>query len=788
MTRTAIGTYEVVRVIDRGGMAIVYEARQPALGRAVALKRLDIRSSDPSVAGRFIRESQIGASFDHPNIVTVFDFFEHDGVPHIAMEYLPRGSLRPWLPRLTLSQVCGVLEGMLAALAHAEQRRVAHRDLKPENVLITQRGGVKIADFGIAKAYTRLTRFTATGVAVGTPAYMAPEQALAQRVGPWTDLYSLGVMAFEMLSGATPFGSNDTPMAIMYRHVGTPPPPLTGVDPRLAAWVARLLEKLPERRPQSATEAWGALEEIVVDLLGPYWRRDAALVEPREDDFVTVWPPVAAVKPAPEAPAPVVVAPAPQIVEPAPQIAEPAPQIAEPVPQVVEPVPQVVEPAPVLPPTVPPAAAAVSPPPRRPRRRRTVAAVAACAAAVLAAAGALALAAGGGGGERDPSRPQAAAPYDFDGDGRATVVAGMPENRVVVLPGSGEPITGSDDEFGAAATSDDFDRDGRADLAVGSPGDDRVTVRYGGGRSQTLSGDASRFGAELAAGDLNGDGFADLVVGAPGGTGSIELVFGGPDGLGRTRTLAPASELHSGFGRVLALGDIDRDGDLDLVEGAPGDHGSFCAGRPTGPRRCQEMSDAGPASLAVGDVTGDRFPDIVQGHPDLGLGGSVLVWPGFQDGPAAQPIVVTQDTPGVRGTGQFGDRFGSSVVVGAIDDDGFADMVVAAPGEDDGAGRVTLVRGGGLGSSPGGRALSQASPGMPGQKTPGYAFGESVTLLDGDGDGRLDLTVAVPGEAGGAGALITVPGNGEDFDTRDATMFELGSAVLHPEIRLGLPD
>ena len=273
-----IGSYEVTRLIARGGMATVYEGRQPALERVVALKRLDLRSSDPTLVARFIRESRIAASFDHPNIVTVFDFFEHDGVPYIAMEYLPRGSLRRWIGHLSPTQVVGVLEGMLAALAHAESHGVAHRDLKPENVLVTRRGAVKIADFGIAKAYTQATTgFTGTGVAVGTPAYMAPEQAEGRPVGAFTDLYSVGVTAFEMLSGATPFADAGSPMAILYRHVNVRPPPLAGCDPRIAHWVARLLEKEPARRPPGATEAWDDLEEVVVDLYGPYWRRDAAL-------------------------------------------------------------------------------------------------------------------------------------------------------------------------------------------------------------------------------------------------------------------------------------------------------------------------------------------------------------------------------------------------------------------------------------------------------------------------------------------------------------------------------
>ena len=118
-----IGAYEVVRLIARGGMATVYEARQPALDRAVALKRLDLRTDDPTLAERFIRESRIAASFDHPNIVTVYDFFECEAVPYIAMEYLPRGSLRPFVGHLSQPQAFGVIAGVLAGLAHARAAR-----------------------------------------------------------------------------------------------------------------------------------------------------------------------------------------------------------------------------------------------------------------------------------------------------------------------------------------------------------------------------------------------------------------------------------------------------------------------------------------------------------------------------------------------------------------------------------------------------------------------------------------------------------------------------------------
>ena len=177
MSAERIGNYEIVRMLARGGMAVVYLVRQPALDREVVLKRLDLDSDDPAFAQRFVREARLAATLDHPNVVTLFDFFEHDGVPYIAMEYVSGGSLRAHVGRLRLAQALGVLDDMLSALAHAARQGVTHRDLKPENVLVTPRGTVKIADFGIALAHESVTRLTATGTALGTPAYMAPEQA-----------------------------------------------------------------------------------------------------------------------------------------------------------------------------------------------------------------------------------------------------------------------------------------------------------------------------------------------------------------------------------------------------------------------------------------------------------------------------------------------------------------------------------------------------------------------------------------------------------------------------------
>ena len=284
MTPEQVGPYRIVSQLGRGGMAVVYLARQPALARSVALKELaPFLAGDPALAQRFIREARVAGSLNHPNVVTVFDFLEQDGVPYIAMEYLERGSLRPFVGRMSVAQVAGVLEGLLAALSHAEAMKIVHRDVKPENLLVTSDGGIKIADFGIAKAMQQVATeemLTPAGATVGTPAYMAPEQAMAQEIGGWTDLYQSGIVAFELLTGAVPFRSDGTPIAVLMQHISDPVPPLpAGTPPALEEWVRRMTAKEPSDRPADARVAWNELEEIILEIQGPLWRRDARLGE-----------------------------------------------------------------------------------------------------------------------------------------------------------------------------------------------------------------------------------------------------------------------------------------------------------------------------------------------------------------------------------------------------------------------------------------------------------------------------------------------------------------------------
>jgi serine/threonine protein kinase len=279
-----IGRYRVERVIGRGGVAIVHLAHHPDLERAVALKELaGLSATDPTATARFLREARLGASLNSPNIVTVYDYFEHGGVPYIAMEFLARGSLRPLVGRLTDEQVVGVVDGILAGLADAHEKEIVHRDLKPENVMRTDDGTVQIADFGIATAYDELenANLTPLGEFVGAPGYVSPEQVLGKDATAASDLYSVGVIAFELFTGAVPFAETGGGSALLVSKVNQRAPSLSSLRPdldkRLADWVDNLLERDPGRRPDGAAAVGEALEDVAEAALGPRWRRKAAL-------------------------------------------------------------------------------------------------------------------------------------------------------------------------------------------------------------------------------------------------------------------------------------------------------------------------------------------------------------------------------------------------------------------------------------------------------------------------------------------------------------------------------
>ena len=435
---------------------------------------------------------------------------------------------------------------------------------------------------------------------------------------------------------------------------------------------------------------------------------------------------------------------------------------------------------------------------------------------------------------RAPPLPRAAVPFDFDGDRRPEIVVGMPESAEHAEDGPGGLVVihrgdrdatptvitprdaglpapyESDDEFGYSPQSGDFDRDGRADLAVGVPGRDLVTVLYGSAdglgsdRRQTF-GDrglpgGGRYGHRLVAGDFDDDGFADLAVGAPGedptvpGTGAIELLFGGSDGLTteRARTIERPDDDYFGFGRRLRTGHVNADRHLDLVVGAPdvpdgpAGHVAFCRGTERGPRRCQPLDDSGTSSVAVADVDGDGLEDIVQGdHIDDDGSGEIRLWRGGPRAPVASPQTITQASESISGNDEAGDLFGASVDAGDLDDDGFADMVVGVPGENGEAGGVIVIRGHRRGYAlSGGTAFTRAWAAIPGVPTPGEEFGWVLAIVRLSGDDRPDLMVTARNARRLERAILLMEAGPGAFapDETSVRPLRLGSAVEEPQI------
>lgn len=283
-----IGGYVIVRPLKAGGMGTVYLARQIELDREVALKELKGfghgSELDEQYTRRFKREARAIASLSHPNIVTVYEFFVHNDVPYMSMEFLPHGSLSPYMrDPLSLAQIGGILSGTLAGLAHAAENGIVHRDLKPDNLMVSREGRIKIGDFGIAKAPGPL--FTDDVVTTpnrhpGTPRYMAPEQVLGEEVGVWTDLYALGLIAWELFAKRHPHPYADSPVAQMMFHLTRDIASLeteVDVDAGMSNWVARLLAKEPGERTRSPQEARDELDALLSALIGSDWDRHASL-------------------------------------------------------------------------------------------------------------------------------------------------------------------------------------------------------------------------------------------------------------------------------------------------------------------------------------------------------------------------------------------------------------------------------------------------------------------------------------------------------------------------------
>lgn len=252
------GRYLLLERLGEGGMGLVYKAQDP-LGRTVALKTMRPELRDqPELLKRFQREARVAASLDHPNIVTVFEVGEHDGCHYLSMQFVEGmpldGVLRAG--RLPLQTVAKLISQAAAALDYAHRKGVVHRDIKPQNILIDQEQWLRITDFGIARLVDGSV-YTATGFLVGTPEYMSPEQAEGHHVDGRSDIYSLGIVLYEMVTGMVPFHT-PSPVSTALKHVQEAPPPprqaRPDLPPAVEQVIMRALAKHPAARYQTAAE------------------------------------------------------------------------------------------------------------------------------------------------------------------------------------------------------------------------------------------------------------------------------------------------------------------------------------------------------------------------------------------------------------------------------------------------------------------------------------------------------------------------------------------------------
>ena len=258
-----LGPYQIVSQIGQGGMATVYKAYHAAMDRYVALKVVATQlSNEPDFLQRFRQEARLIAKLEHPRILPVYDYGEADGVPYMVMRFLDSGTLKERLAAgpLSLQEVDQIFGELADALAYAHENGVIHRDIKPSNAMLDKRGDVFLTDFGVAKILEGSAGLTATGAVTGTPAYMSPEQAQGLKVDPRSDIYSLGIVLFEMLTGHVPFEA-ETPLAVLFKQIQNPPPPLSLVRPDLPYQFEAVLLKALAKNPADRYASMNAFRD-----------------------------------------------------------------------------------------------------------------------------------------------------------------------------------------------------------------------------------------------------------------------------------------------------------------------------------------------------------------------------------------------------------------------------------------------------------------------------------------------------------------------------------------------
>src|SRR5512143_3484748 len=268
-----LGAYRIINQVGQGGMASVYKAYQPSMDRNVAIKVLPRQLAESKeFAARFQQEARIIAKLEHPHILPVFDYGESDGVAYLVMRYLDAGTLKDRMEAgrpLPLAEIDRIFTQLSDALSYAHSHGVIHRDLKPSNALVDEQGNIFLTDFGIAKLLESASpRLTQTDAIMGTPAYISPEQAKAMPVDQRSDIYSLGIILYEMVTGRVPFVA-DTPLAVILQHVSDPLPLPSAIKRDIPESIERVilkaLAKEPDDRYATTSEFLAAWKRALED-------------------------------------------------------------------------------------------------------------------------------------------------------------------------------------------------------------------------------------------------------------------------------------------------------------------------------------------------------------------------------------------------------------------------------------------------------------------------------------------------------------------------------------------